>query len=332
MSIKLLDCTLRDGSHINQGRFGRKSIKSIIIGLVQSNIDLIEIGFLEDGSYSEDQTFFNDLEDVNLLLKDIDKNNSELGLMLRTDRCQRSKLKKIDSLDFVRIAFYMEHLEEVKEYTTILKNMEYKVYLNPIAVSKYSEDEINQILDTINLINPHGVSIVDTFGSLNMQTFNKVLQIFLNRLNPDIKIGIHLHENLSLSLALSTFVCETVTNRDLIIDSSIQGMGRVPGNLPTELISSYLNQNYNKDIQIDIIVDLAQKHIEKFKEMDEWGYNPIYMYSAMLNIDRSYPEYFHKKGFMNIDNIRMLKMIKEYNYGNKFNSRYADDIIEKFKS
>jgi len=331
MSIKILDCTLRDGSHINNGMFGKESIKKIIIGLVQANIELIEIGFLEDGNYSDNQVFFSEFKQVELFLKNIKKNNSEFGLMLRTDRCKKSKLKKIDSIDFVRIAFYQDHIEDVKEYVEILKDLGYKIYLNPIAISNYEENDIIKLLNIINNMSPNGVSIVDTFGSLNLTTFNKILNLFLLNLNSKIEIGLHLHENLSLSLSLSSFACKMIKDRNLIIDSSIQGMGRVPGNLPTELISSYLNQNYNQNINIDIIVDLAQKIIVEFKTIKEWGYNPIYMTSGILNIDRTYPEFFNEKGFSNSNNLIMQKMIKHMNYGKKFDSKHAEEIIEKFR-
>ena len=45
-TVRLLDCTLRDGGHINQGRFGKNVIKSTIENLVKANIDIIEAGFL----------------------------------------------------------------------------------------------------------------------------------------------------------------------------------------------------------------------------------------------------------------------------------------------
>ena len=46
--IRLLDCTLRDGGHINQGEFGELAIRNIIERLVESEIDIIEVGFLFD--------------------------------------------------------------------------------------------------------------------------------------------------------------------------------------------------------------------------------------------------------------------------------------------
>ena len=47
-TIRLLDCTLRDGGHINQGRFGKMVIKAVIKELVTARIDIIEAGFLWD--------------------------------------------------------------------------------------------------------------------------------------------------------------------------------------------------------------------------------------------------------------------------------------------
>ena len=46
MSIKVLDCTLRDGGYINDWRFGRKTICSILDKLERAGIDIIECGFL----------------------------------------------------------------------------------------------------------------------------------------------------------------------------------------------------------------------------------------------------------------------------------------------
>ena len=45
-NFQILDCTLRDGGYCNQWNFGYDNIKKIINGLVESNIDIIECGFL----------------------------------------------------------------------------------------------------------------------------------------------------------------------------------------------------------------------------------------------------------------------------------------------
>ena len=39
--IKILDCTLRDGGHIVDGKFGEDTIKYILKKLVEAQIDII---------------------------------------------------------------------------------------------------------------------------------------------------------------------------------------------------------------------------------------------------------------------------------------------------
>ena len=58
-------------------------------------------------------------------------------------------------------------------------------------------------------------------------------------------IGIHLHENLMKSSALIYHSIESSIekNRTLILDGSLSGMGRDPGNIPTELLFQIMKKN-----------------------------------------------------------------------------------------
>ena len=46
--IRLLDCTLRDGGYVNDWNFGPDNLVSIFERLVDANVDMIEIGFLDE--------------------------------------------------------------------------------------------------------------------------------------------------------------------------------------------------------------------------------------------------------------------------------------------
>ena len=73
--VKILDCTLRDGGHLNNCNFGKENIKNIIIKLSNSKIDYIELGFLENCIYDINVTKFNKIEEADDLLKKIDTGN-----------------------------------------------------------------------------------------------------------------------------------------------------------------------------------------------------------------------------------------------------------------
>ena len=64
--------------------------------------------------------------------------------------------------------------------------------------------------------------------------------------------------------------------RDVIIDSSLCGMGRGAGNATTELITSYLNKKYNKNYNLNIILDTIDTYMVQFEEHYRWGYSIPY--------------------------------------------------------
>ena len=64
MSTQILDCTLRDGGYINDWRFGKKTIVSILEKLEKANIDIIECGFLTRMVKDEACSLFNDIAQI----------------------------------------------------------------------------------------------------------------------------------------------------------------------------------------------------------------------------------------------------------------------------
>ena len=64
-NIKILDCTLRDGGYINNWKFGKKNIDFILNKLDESNVDFVELGYLDNSSnYSKNETKYSKLSDV----------------------------------------------------------------------------------------------------------------------------------------------------------------------------------------------------------------------------------------------------------------------------
>ena len=62
--IQLLDCTLRDGAYIVNGKFGESAIKGIIAKLQNAGIDIIECGWLKDSEHEVGTTYFHKPDDL----------------------------------------------------------------------------------------------------------------------------------------------------------------------------------------------------------------------------------------------------------------------------
>lgn len=326
LGLKLLDCTLRDGAHINGGAFGGEGMRGIAGHLAEAGVDLIEVGFIEPDQASDNETtFFRDTNHVEEAFAGLDKRASQLGVMLRTDRCPLDVIYPSDFIDFIRIAFYEEHLVEVERYVNALAELGYSVYLNPIGITQFTPEQFKCVIEKIAHLNIEGVSIVDTYGALTPQSIDSYAKIIAGTLPSDMAVGLHLHQNLNLSAAVMDRFFEFDWRR-MIVDGSINGMGRMPGNYETEMIAASLNERFNRDYKIDRLLLAGAQYVAGFKSIEPWGYTPIYTYSALLNIDRSYPEYFEKQGLDAVKNLKAQGKIAEQNII-RFRSDLADDVI-----
>ena len=63
-SVKILDCTLRDGGYVIDWMFGEKTIQSILKELHLAKIDYIECGFLKETQIEKGKTFFSSINDL----------------------------------------------------------------------------------------------------------------------------------------------------------------------------------------------------------------------------------------------------------------------------
>jgi len=62
-SVKILDCTLRDGGYIIDWDFSKANVTSILDGLSSANIDFVEAGFLKICQNNPDKTFWTSIDE-----------------------------------------------------------------------------------------------------------------------------------------------------------------------------------------------------------------------------------------------------------------------------
>jgi 4-hydroxy 2-oxovalerate aldolase len=331
MGVQFLDCTLRDGAHVNSGNFGEKHIKNIIAGLTEASADIVEIGFLKDVKYSADITSFPRIEDAYSVISEIPpKQNIRYALMARADTYDISKLSECDGrIKLIRIAFYYDYLEKAIEFAKEVKARGYDFTLNLINTPGSTLQELNVFIKYANEINPYAVMIVDTFGVLDGKSLKVIAEEYDRKLNPDIRIGIHAHENMALAFSLAQeFIQNIGSKRDIIVDGSLMGMGRAPGNLCTELICNYLNDNNGKDFQLPKILGLIENDIAPIKKTQKWGYSPEYFLSAKYRVHRSYAEYLSDEN-IDLERIDYLLSKIEPEYVARFDNDYMAELLKK---
>lgn len=330
--IKLVDCTLRDGGHINKSVFGEKIIRKIISNLVLSKIDIIEIGFLKTDPYNPDIAVFNNIEQAKKFVKT--STATEYALMAQEDQYDISLLEDCDgTIEHIRVSFHNYDFDEGIKFAQKVIKKGYKCHVNPINLQGYSDKELIDIISIINKLNPHTFTIVDTFGAMTESDLNRIVSIVNHNLNPNITIGLHLHENLGLSFSLAQFFTKIKpAKRNISIDGSLNGMGRVPGNLSIELFMNYMNRIYNKEYDINPIYDSIDDYILPIKKIKPWGYSLPYAISAQHGVHRTYAEFLISQNKLKTKDIQNILSTIKPEEKSAYNRNYIQKLYIKYLS
>lgn len=331
--IQLLDCTLRDGGYINNWNFKDEVKYKLIDSLITSNIEFIEIGYLNEKQGKDSNSTINkDIEKVN---KDLLSYDKEFLIMINHGDYEIEKLKEFkigEKVNGIRYVFKKEEIEDSIKNIITIKEKGYKVFVQPMQTIKYSDLELLELLLKINEVGVEAVYIVDSFGEMKKEDFTRFFHLYANNLNQKIKIGFHSHNNKQLSFSLAMEFCEIKKNREIIIDSSCFGMGRGAGNLNTELVMDYLNSEYDKNYYIDSILEVVDDYILPIYNEKKWGYSIPYFLSASYNCHPNYGEFLLTKKTLTMKSIRKILSKISDDKKNKFDKEYIDYLYLEHNS
>lgn len=260
MEVKVLDCTLRDGAYITGGKFGSERISGIIDALISAEVDIVECGWLKDVQPDKDSVFYNQ-----------PKNISNSAFMFDYGKYDIEKLNH-GSGEIIRIAFYKKDLDKISFAAEEVKDKGYRVFLQASNTIEYEEAEVEKLCKRANFIGVDAVYIVDSFGSMFPEDLDKILPVYDEIVDKNIRIGFHSHNNIQLSMGLAIRFINSL-ERKVVVDSSLCGIGRGAGNLQTELLLEYLNR-HGAEYKTDVIREGIKKYIEPLYRDYSWGYTP----------------------------------------------------------
>lgn len=329
--IRLLDCTLRDGAHLNKGYFGRRTIEETIVDLVDAKVDIIEVGFFDNEEHDADHSYFSSIADVKAILPK-DKGNSKFSLM--ADFVDVSQVEPCDgTVEFFRLSFKRHRLDWALNAAKTLMDKGYKCFINPVNCNVYTDEQYLEVLRKVNELHPYGFSIVDTFGVMRKPMLSHLYYLAENNLAPDITIGVHLHENLGLAYSLAQHFVEIANPvRKITIDGSLLGMGRVPGNLCIEQIMDHLNLQYGKNYSTEPAYDAIDDFIAPIKREIPWGYSIPYALSGKYGLHRTYAEFLMGKNRLKTKDIQRILRLIDKDHIEMFDEEYVEKLYRHYVS
>jgi 4-hydroxy 2-oxovalerate aldolase len=239
-------------------------------------------------------------------------------------------------IDTIRIAFPKEKYNEIEDFSLEIIKKGYGIFYQATSAQCYSEDELKELAKITNKIKPIALSIADTLGMMYPEDIERIFKTLDKHLDREIKIGFHSHNNLQLSFALSMKFIKLgmQSNREIVIDSSLCGMGRGAGNTCTELITNFINNKYNGHYDINIIMDTIERYIKPYMDKYQWGYSIPYCIAGQLGSHVNCIKYLqntHKTNYVDMKLIleRMPKDERRFYDYDKLEKVYSNYQSQK---
>lgn len=332
--INVLDCTLRDGGYINQWQFGEKNIKKIISGLLDSKVEIIECGFLTERAIkNRDSTLFDSVERIAEYLPS-HKNDSMTVCMINFGEYDVKKLPQYDgtSIKGIRVAFHKKDIDEALMMCETIIDKGYKVFIQPMISVSYTDEEFINLINKSNKLKPFAFYIVDSFGVMKRKDLMRLYYLVDHNLSNDIFVGYHSHNNIQMAYSNAQALVDIKTKRELIIDSSVFGMGRGAGNLNTELFIEYLNELNGIKYKIKPLLKIIDQVLNPIYSCNFWGYSLPHYVSAMNNCHPNYASYLDDKSTLNIENINEILESLEESKKKNFDKEYIEKLYSSYQN
>jgi 4-hydroxy 2-oxovalerate aldolase len=307
-SLEILDCTIRDGGYLNNWAFDKSLVRELYRNLSRAGINFIEIGF-RNQQPSDSGIWCSTPEE---LINEVCDGISGAGIVLLVD-LGKAALDKIPPAEkslvrLYRVACHKTDVVKAVELSEAIKAGGYLVSLNLMGIVNYSQEELQALVPLIKNSTIDYAYFADSYGSLfphDIKGYIDVLKL------TGKKIGFHPHNNLQLAFANTL---EALRNGADIVDGTIFGMGRGAGNLPLEILLTYLERVQKHDKYNSLpVLDLIDRFFLKMNQELRWGYNLPYMLSGSNAVHPNYAKDMMERYYYTIDDmVKVLDVVKDF--------------------
>lgn len=338
--IKILDCTLRDGGlalddalqyTTQQKLFTRADQVSVIEVLNQANIDFIEIGSVEiTDADKTGSCIYQDIESLSAVVPE-NIQNAKYAVFYRGPDTPLEEIPEYRSDLCKNIRLCVRYSEQKKsiDYCVALKKKGYNVFIQPMVTMRYTEAELDYLIRAANDMQAYALYFVDSYGYMQYADIMRLYDKYNRVLNDNIHIGFHAHNNINLAFSNVINFIRHDSKRNIIIDSTCLGMGQGAGNMQTEILTHYLNENYSGKYVYEAVLDVCNI-IENYTNTPLWGYSLLYLLPAINKTAYKFSIALKKQYHLSYRQIYTILKNMPNQFRHRFSQNNLNELLKIF--
>ena len=238
-SPDILEVTLRDGSYLIDFQFTAEDTANIAAALDGIGFRWIEIGhgLGLNASQSGKGTAATDEEYLDAASQALQHTKWGMFFIPGIGREEDLRLAAKYGMSFVRIGTNVTETTQAEPYIALAKELGFIVSYNAMKSYAVSPAEFGKVVAQVYVWGADIACLVDSAGSMDPD----VVAAYLRAAKSESAspLGFHGHDNLSLAMANTL---RAIEEGAILVDSSLQGMGRSAGNTVTEVLVAILQR------------------------------------------------------------------------------------------